>query len=407
MREKEPKMKARSAGSTRKRGAMAARAVPALVAVATMIAVAMAAGCGNSFFGMTSSSPTATPTATASPGTGAFLYASNFNDARIAEFVRNTSTGALTLTGTVTAGATGGPKGLAIDPSNSYLYAANFADGYVYEFSINTDGTLSSIGKIVSGTNPEAIAISPNGQYVYVTNFGNGTSGTVSEYSIGSNGALTSLGTVTGLSGPVGIAITPDGSYLYVADNTAGEIWSYVINSNGTLTLNGAATPSLGTTTGTPEFEVATSDSSGEYLFVTDLSTGAVAGFMVSSGTLIFNGTFTTGSVTSQPLGMGLAINGGNYYLFTANLAGDSVSAFSRLAANLTLLNAVTGPNGPTGLAVDPQGAYVYTGDSGDGTVAQMQINGSCGQVLCTPTTFNTESPANPSAGTSFVVMTN
>ncbi len=385
-----------------------ARIAPTLVALAILaIALGTTAGCGNTFGFGNYASASATPTSSASPGTGAFLYASNYNDGRIAEFARNTSTGALTLKGTVTAGSSQGPRGLAVDPSNSYLYAANYADGYVHEFSISGNGTLSSIGKVASGTNPEAIAITPNGQYVYVINFGNGTNGTVSEYSIGSSGTLSSIGTVTGIAGPLGIAITPDGSYLYVADNTAGVIWSYVINSNGTLTLSAAAMPSLGTTTGTPEFEAAASDSSGEYLFVTDLSTGAVSGFMVSSGTLIFAGTFTTGSVTNQPLGMGLALNGGNYYLFTANSAGNSVSAFSRLAANLTLLNAIPGPNAPTGLAVDPQGAYVYTGDSGDGTVAQMQINGSCGQPLCAMGTFNTESPANSNAGTGFVVMTN
>jgi len=405
MRERESKMQAGSAGSMGNPRAIA-RVAPTLVALALLaMALGTTGGCGNTFGFGNFSSASATPTS--SPGTGAFLYASNYNDGRIAEFARNTSTGALTLKGTVTAGASQGPRGLAIDPSNSYLYAANYADGYVYEFSIRANGALSSIGKVASGTNPEAIAITPNGQYVYVTNFNRGTNGTVSEYSIGSSGTLSKIGTVTGLAGPLGVAVTPDGSYLYVADNTAGVIWSFVINSNGTLTLNGAATPSLGTTTGTPEFEAVASDSSGEYLFVTDFSTGAVSGFVVSSGTLIFAGTFTTGSVTNQPLGIGLALASGNYYLFTANSAGNSVSAFGRLAANLTLFKAVAGPNAPAGLAVDPQSVYVYTADSGDGTVAQMQINGSCGQVLCAVGTFNSESPANSNAGTGFVVMTN
>lgn len=376
------------------------------VAVALAIAVASIAGCGHTYFAGTSVS---TPTATASPGTGAFLYASNYQDAKIAEFTRNTSTGALTLKGTIAAGAAQGPKGMAIDPSNSYLYAANFADGKVYEYSIGSGGTLTAIGDIASGAGPEAVAIDSSGQYVYVSNFGGGVAGSIYEYSIGSSGTLTSIGSVTGPSGPIGIAIGPNDSYLYVADNAGGYIWTYAINSNGTLVQPGTAIPSLGLAgRGTPGFLAIAADSTATYLFATDVGLGAVSEYAIGTGgTPVYGSRFSTGNTSNQPLGIGLGYNGVNYYLFTANSAGNSASSFSRSGGNLTLLNQLGGLSGPTGLAVDPQGQYVYTGNSGDGTVAQMRINGACGQALCLVKSFNTESPANRSAGTQFVVMTN
>lgn len=400
-------MEAKSTRSARNLRAVA-RVAPALVALAILaVALATTAGCGNNRFGFGDFS-TPAPTSSVSPGMGAFLYAANYNDGRIAEFARNTSTGALTLKGTVTAGASQGPRGLAVDPSNSYLYVANYADGYVYEFSINGDGTLTGISKIAAGTHPEVVAISPNGRYVYVTNLGNGSNGSISEYSIGSSGALVSIDTVSGIAGPLGIAIAPNGSFAYVADNLGGVIWSYVVNSNGTLAQNGPATPSLGTSQGSPALDAVASDSSGEYLFATDVASGAVSEFTITlTGAIVFGAPFPTGSPSGQPFGIGLGFNTSSFYLFTANSTGGSISAFARTASSLTLLTLVPGFNGPTGLAVDPQGEYVYTGDSGDGTVGQMQINGSCGQSLCAAGAFNTENPANSNAGTGFVTMTN
>ncbi len=375
------------------------------IVVALAIAVASFVGCGHTYFAGTE---VPTPTATASPGTGAFLYASNYQDAKIAEFTRNTSTGALTLKGTIAAGAAQGPKGMAIDPSNSYLYAANFADGKVYEYSIGSGGALTATGNIAAGNGPEAVAIDPSGQYVYVSNFGGGVAGSIYEYSIGSSGTLTSIGSVTGPSGPLGIAVGPNDSYLYVADNAGGYIWTYAINSNGTLVQPGTPVLSLGTTRGTPGYLAIAADSNATYLFATDIGLGVVSEYAIGTGGIpVFGSTFSTGNTSNQPRGIGLGYNGVNNYLFTANSAGGTASSFSRSGGVLTLLNQLGGLSGPTGLAVDPQGQYVYTGDSGDGTVAQMRINGACGQALCLVKSFSTENPANQNAGTQFVVMTN
>ncbi len=387
-----------------------ARWAPALVAVAASVAIfGASAGCGKSIFSeaTASSSRTATATSTSTPAT-AFLFASNFNDAQIAEFKRDRSTGALSLVGDVSAGQTGGPMGLAITPNDKFLYLANQADGNIYEFAIQSNGTLAKIspGAIAAGSAPQIVAVDPTGSWAYVTNLG---SGSISEYSIdSSSGALSSIGNFTGLTGPFGIIAHPGGSFVYVADNKGGAIWSFAINSDGTLSSLGAPLPSLGTSAGSPGLMTIAMDSSANvFLFVDDVAVGLVSEFTIASnGTLAFGAVFGLAN-SGKPIGIGLATNSGTNYLYTANSVGNSVSFFSRFGPSLSLLNALGGLNAPTGLGAAPQENFVYTGDSGDGTVAQLQINGSCGSPLCFVKTFATESPPNTRAGTQFVATTN
>jgi DNA-binding beta-propeller fold protein YncE len=55
--------------------------------------------------------------------------------------------------------------------------------------------------------------------------------------------------------------------------------------------------------------------------------------------------------------------------------------------------------NGPTGLVVDPQSAFVYTADNGNGMVSQSMIKGTCVTQICVGPTVPTESPAKPGSG--------
>ena len=94
-------------------------------------------------------------------------------------------------------------------------------------------------------------------------------------------------------------------------------------------------------------------------------------------------------SVGDVPVGVGIGVNAGAEYLFTANQGGGSVSSFTVTSGT----NVITPPvpcrsrrstyNGPTGLVVDPQNLFVYTADNFDGTVSQSSIKGSCGIQLC------------------------
>ena len=395
----------------RKRILRVARFLTAVSVVASLIALLTSGGCGKGIF------PEVTPTAvtiTPTPVANAFLYATNFTDGTVSAFARNTNTGTLSFISKRTAGSSQGPVGIAVKPQNDVVYVANASDGRLYPFQIvqsggGTPGDLTALTSISSGVTPQMVAIDTTGQFVYVTNSG---SRTISEFSINSDGTLTSLGVVSGFGGrPFGITVNPNGSFLYVDDATVGVLYTYSIASNGVLQQVGSPVNSNGSSPGQPGLMAIVFDGSQGYLFVDDMALGVVSTFLIqTNGTLAYSNS--VGQNQSTPIGIG-AVNGGggtsNNYVFTANSNGDFVQPFLRLnGTQLTQQTAVADSSGPTGLVIDSAGLFIYTGNSGNGTIAQIGINNSLctGSGTCLIQTFNSESPANSNAGTQFLATT-
>src|ERR1700731_3469420 len=109
-----------------------------------------------------------------------------------------------------------------------------------------------------------------------------------------------------------------------------------------------------------------------------------------------------------MPVGIGAVNTNVNNYVFTANKIGGFEQTFTRTAGTLSQKSPVSDPNAPTGLAIDPAGKFLYTGNSGTGTIAQLAINGaSCnGAPLCLVKTYPAEHPTNTNAGTQFIAVT-
>lgn len=388
-----------------------ARFVTAVSVVASLIALLTSGGCGKGIF------PEVTPTAvttTPTPVANAFLYATNFTDGTVSAFSRNTNTGALTFISKTTAGSSRGPMGVAVTPQNDVVYVANASDGRVYPFQIVTSGSgtpgdLIALTSAASGNTPQMVAIDTTGQFVYVTNAG---SKTVAEFSINSDGTLTSIGFVAGIFGgqPFGITVNPNGGFLYVADATAGLLYTFSIAANGLLTQVGNAINSNGSAPGQPGLMAIAFDGSQGYLFVDDMALGVVSTFLIqSNGTLGFSNSI--GQTQSNPIGIGAINSGGGSstnYVFTANKGGNFVQPFTRVGTTVTPGTAIAVSTNPTGLVIDSAGLFVYTGNSGNGTIAQIGItNSQCsGGSTCLIKTYNSESPANTNAGTQFLATT-
>ena len=160
------------------------RMIPAVVLIAATINTAscnnnngLLQQTGGGGGGSASSSRTATPTATATVAAAAFAFVTNYNDAVVSSFTRNTSTGALAHTGQVQAGSKAGPRGVVASPNGSFLYVANINDDNIYEFSINqTDGTLTPLAtpSVSNGnaTQPDELAMNGAGTLLWVTGTG-------------------------------------------------------------------------------------------------------------------------------------------------------------------------------------------------------------------------------------------
>jgi len=374
-----------------------------------MVAALLAGnGCGRGFFPEVTATAS---TATATPVSGAFLYSTNFTDGTVSAFKRNTNTGALSFIAKQSAGPASGPEGIAVRPQNDFVYVANAntSDNNIYEFSIQqtgaTIGNLTSVGgSIGSDAMPQLVAIDSTGSFVYVTNAGGQS---VTEYTVNSStGALTFLDRLSGFTGqPFGIVTHPSAALAYVADNTAGLIYAFSITSSG-LSQIGGAVSSNGGVGGRPGEMAIAIDSTAEYLLVDDTVSGIVSVFVIQSdGTLSFPpSSFGTGQ--SKPIGIGVVNGNANTttdFVLTANMTGNFVQPFIRVGATLTQQASIADSTGPTGLAIDPQGLFAYTGNSGNATIGLIGIQSSqcAGGGTCLIKSY-----ASEGAGTQFVATT-
>lgn len=195
-----------------------------------------------------------------------------------------------------------------------------------------------------------------------------------------------------------------------MSDNHAGVIYAFTIGTDGKLSPL-QSIPSFGTSNGNPGLMVITSDpGGGTYLFVPDTAKGQISEFTISptDGSLSFAASFP--GPATMPIGIAAANKAAsiNSYILTANKQGNYAYWFLRSASTLTPGTSVGALNSPVGMVavVNPNGSFAYTGESGSGTVAELQINGpgSCG-TLCFVARFATESGST--GGTQYLALTN
>ncbi len=182
-----------------------------------------------------------------------FLYAADYQNNVVWEFVVNIQTGVLSNpTGPSANFATGvQPKGVAVDPCNRFVFVSNYLSNSVSSYTIcngsstsvncppspnQSDGSLvpapnSPVSTPSNANGPGPIVVDPTGHFVYVLEGAtNGIAGSITPFAIASvNGALTSKGVVATGAGPVAIAIRSDDNWLFVANYIAGTVSQYAI----------------------------------------------------------------------------------------------------------------------------------------------------------------------------------
>jgi 6-phosphogluconolactonase (cycloisomerase 2 family) len=258
--------------------------------------------------------------------------------------------------------------GLALPPSKKFLYAVNSLPNTISIFQVASDGTLTLTGTPTpAGNGPYEAAVDPSGKYLLVTNaFGsNGDRGDVSVFSIDSgSGALTEVlnSPFPANSQPQEILIAPTGNFVYVSNPSLGTVTAFSF-ANGVLT------------------QMKTSP--------------------------VFSGAGATG----------LAMDRSGRFLYVANPAAlngppntntqGNISAFNidpTTGALSTLLGSPftsTGGSGPTLLAVDPGGQFLYATTPGTGdSVWCFTIDSTTGQLTQLPS-----SPFSVAAGGQFAIF--
>ncbi len=291
---------------------------------------------------------------------GDFVYVAARASSAIELFARDTGTGELTFVASYVDGVAdldgfGGAAGLAISPGGLHLYATGATDDALAVFERDTaTGVLTAVevqresDEGVDGLDgATAVAVSPDGQNVYVASLDDDALAVFSRDA--ETGELTyvmrlkdgfgglDLGTI---DDPVAVAVTPDGAQVLVA---------------------GALSDTVA-------------------VFSRDAATGAVAALQVLRDGI--------DGVDGLDLVQTVLVSAGGRYVYAAGLADDAIAIFERDTGTgeLTYVTAVkngqagvTGIDGVRGLALTPDGTFLFATSYNDDAVAVFRRDGLTG----------------------------
>jgi len=278
------------------------------------------------------------------------------------------------------------------------------ANGLITEFNIDPATGIPSRELRHSAANDEpwGISLDTSGKYAYVTFANDATSqlGSVTYDPVADTITDNDTAHTLGANAVMLTVVTdpnPSGSAPYIFEggtldytHSQGEIFAYSVAA-GKVTPVGTEVDLDG---GYP-FSLAV-DPTGKFLFAPQPATGAPSVQPATSGTpdvwvyqINADGsltpvtgapfTFQAGGTTNTPFGVAVNPNGG-YVYFTDNTAG-TVTAYSYSAAGaLTMVGTPQGVGqDPTGVAVDPTGQFLYVTNAGEATVSAFTINATTG----------------------------
>src|SRR5208282_5264861 len=310
---------------------------------------------------------------------GYFAYVANSGPGNIDAYTINQTTGALTLTGTFTAGTY--PSQVTVDPSGNFAYVANLGDDTISAYTIDntsgspTYGELTLTGTFTAGTSPVSVTIYPasSGASAYFAYVPNMTSGTISAYTINTDGSLTpSYNTPTVAAGTYPVSFTTytgtSGAYAYVANIGSGNISLYTINSDGSLSTNGNAVTAYIYPASVTIYPNSTG--SYAYAYVSNMGSSDITAFEISPSSGVFEtyvpgSNFATGTYPNPvtlypPLSGAFAYvsdrNDGNIWVYSINETNGALT-------NIQIITTTTGTASLTTVTIDPNGPYAYVSD--------------------------------------------
>ena len=225
---------------------------------------------------------------------------------------------------------------------------------------VNTSISASYWPLLLTGTGatdvfvPTAVTTAASGAYVYIAGYDSTTNlGYVFGFATSSGGTLSAL---PGFPVAVGLhpsAVTSDssGDYLYVTDSTQNAVYSFQINGGALTASSGSPFP-----TGSQPSAIVL-DATAKYALIANGQDSNVGVYSITSGSLSRLGTYTTGT---QPVAIGIDPSL-NEYVFTANFLGNNVSGFQLNLSDGSLLNSQFSPSAasanPTAVAAITHGS--------------------------------------------------
>lgn len=298
--------------------------------------------------------------------------------------------------------ATGGRgSGGEVDPLQSqgslilgedglWLFAVNAGSREISQFAV--EGTELELVAIVRSRGSFPTSLTQFGELLYVLNAGGRPS--IQGFRLGDDGAIRKInGSKRFLAsdvaaggraeGPVQVQFTPDGTRLIVTDRLTDEIHLFEMDADGRPAADSVRWPSLGV--GPFGFDFDPRD----FLLVSEVwgrnPAGTVLEGAVSSYAILVDGALenVSRSVENFEAATCWLVSDGRKSAFTTNTTSGSVSRY-RVRANGRLKlrggghRFSGGPAAfPTDMAITPDGRFLYTLNTGRGTVGMFFVRKS------------------------------
>jgi 6-phosphogluconolactonase (cycloisomerase 2 family) len=350
-----------------------------------------------------------------------FAYLANGFDGTISAYAVNAPGQTFTPLGYVAdTGNSGFPTDVLLEPSGRFAYALNgFANTNpgIMIYNVNpVTGALSPVTTVGvtnpvlnQGQFPVQGVIDPTGQFMYVANLNQNSTYSVTDYTIDTvTGGLTPIDApvTTNINTPT-IVMDRAGKFLYVINDGTNLIAEYSIAAS-TSPTPGSLTPlpAPNATIPTGNFpELGTFDPTNTYFYVPNDGDDTVSVYTIAGSgsatpgalTPVAGSPFIVGPGGVNPNGpFGVAVDPSSKFLYVANNAADTVSAFSigtggAIGAALAGSPYFTSPTGaligaaPFSINIDPEGTFVDIVNQTSGTIAIFKLN-SDGTLTATST---------------------
>ena len=281
------------------------------------------------------------------------------------------------------------PFTVAVSPDGKRTYVVAVGNNSVSV--IDADPSSASYNTVTAtiavGVNPMGVAVTPDSKKVYVTNWGESVSG-VDKYSTvmvidadPDNATYnTVIATLTSINYPIGVAVSPDGTKFYVTGSNAttgyGELSVIDTTSNAVSSTINLKTVSSTAVRFNP-------DGTRAYV-LNSFQPSPTGGFgTVSVIDTATNSVIASIGVDNTPIGMAVSPDGKYVYVTnsgfsnTTNVPGNSVSVIDAVTNQVTAT--LDAGNNPYGVAVSPINGLLYVVATGNNAVSVIDPNGTDG----------------------------
>ena len=207
-------------------------------------------------------------------------------------------------------------------------------------------------------------------QVAYVANTGPNE---LSAYTINGAGALVDVGTFPLADIPSSIAVSSNGSFAFVATNDG--IYAFTVNAaTGTLTQVANSPFSSG-----GDFNAVTVSPNNRFLYAANNS-GTVSAYTINGATGALN---VVGAIAAGTTPSGMAVSPNGSFLYVSNQGSNNVSAFRINGTTGDLTFEENEPAGtlPSGVVVSPNSLFLYVSNQGTNNVSTFSINGTTGAL--------------------------